>query len=141
MGRGRRQILIVLGLVFFLGIAAYVKLWTIDYRMSSEEALLLRQQFDLANREAMDESAEWRRRYDAEVDKFRNCIKELNEIKASPKVVAAVGFNNKFEMLRKVIYSEPYVSVVTWSIFFTFSCKKIRNLQIHNIAFERFPYS
>lgn len=101
MGRGRRQILIVLGLVFFLGIAAYVKLWTIDYRMSSEEALLLRQQFDLANREAMDESAEWRRRYDAEVDKFRNCIKELNEIKASPKVVAAVGFNNKFEMLRK----------------------------------------
>lgn len=42
MGSGRRQILILLGLVFLLGIAAYVKLWTIDYRMSNEEARLLR---------------------------------------------------------------------------------------------------
>lgn len=40
------------------------------------------------------------------------------QIKASPKVVAAAGFNNKFKMLQKVIYSE-HVSVVTRSLFFT----------------------
>lgn len=28
----------------------------------------------------MDESAEWRRRYDAEVEKVSNCINELKEV-------------------------------------------------------------
>lgn len=28
----------------------------------------------------MDESAEWRRRYDAEVEKVSSCIKELDEV-------------------------------------------------------------
>ncbi|KAI5665300.1 hypothetical protein M9H77_24623 [Catharanthus roseus] len=100
MGRRRRQLLIVFVLVLLLGFAFYVKLWTIDYRISIEEAQLLRQQFDIANREAMDESAEWRRRYDAEAEKASKCIKELNAIKASIKGNAA-GFNKKLEMLQK----------------------------------------
>nr|POE68496.1 hypothetical protein CFP56_77168 [Quercus suber] len=31
----------------------------------------------------MDESAEWRLKYDVEVERFTNCAKELNEIKES----------------------------------------------------------
>ncbi|CAL5389494.1 unnamed protein product [Camellia sinensis] len=62
-----------------LGIAVYLRLWVIDYRISSDEAELLRRQFDLANREAMEESAEWRFKYDEEVKKASNCAQELNE--------------------------------------------------------------
>lgn len=38
---------------------------------------LSRKQFDIANREAMDESAEWRLKYDEEVDRVNKCLKEL----------------------------------------------------------------
>ncbi|CAL5334764.1 unnamed protein product [Camellia sinensis] len=81
-GGGRRTILIGLGLVMVLGIAVYLRLWVIDYRISSDEAELLRRQFDLANREAMEESAEWRFKYDEEVKKASNCAQEVNEILA-----------------------------------------------------------
>ncbi|XP_026399449.1 protein AUXIN SIGNALING F-BOX 2-like [Papaver somniferum] len=37
-------------------------------------------QFDLANREVMDESAEWRLKYDQELQKSNVCAKELAEI-------------------------------------------------------------
>ncbi|KAI3472071.1 hypothetical protein Pfo_028759 [Paulownia fortunei] len=104
MGRTkRRQILIALGLVMLMGIAVYCRLWTIDYRISSNDSELLRRQFDLANREAMDESAEWRRRYDSELEKAVKCFRELEEIKKSPgetKEVSAV-LNGKMEMLQK----------------------------------------
>lgn len=36
-----------------------------------------RRQFDLANREAMDESAEWRRMFDSEAEKASKCNTEL----------------------------------------------------------------
>ncbi|CAI9778989.1 unnamed protein product [Fraxinus pennsylvanica] len=104
MGRGRRrQILITLGLVMLMGIAVYLRLWTIDYRISSSETELLRKQFDLANREAMDESAEWRQRFDAEVEKTSKCFKELLEIKESlrHKSGDAIGFKKKLETLQK----------------------------------------
>ncbi|XP_061369965.1 uncharacterized protein LOC133312734 [Gastrolobium bilobum] len=39
--------------------AVYFRLWAIDYNISSYNTELLRRQFDIANREAMDESAEW----------------------------------------------------------------------------------
>ena len=39
-----------------------------------------RRQFDLANKEAMDESAEWRLRFDEEADKASKCAKELEEV-------------------------------------------------------------
>lgn len=41
-----------------------------------------RRQFDLANREAMDESAEWRRRFDSEHEKSAKCSRELNEVRS-----------------------------------------------------------
>ncbi|KAK3038442.1 hypothetical protein RJ639_030608, partial [Escallonia herrerae] len=80
MGRSRRRVLSALALVMLLGLAVYFRLWTIDYRISSDEADLIRKQFDLANREAMDESAEWRLKYDEEVEKNTNCVKELIEV-------------------------------------------------------------
>lgn len=39
-----------------------------------------RKQFDLANREAMEESAEWRLKYDVEAERASNCLKELMEV-------------------------------------------------------------
>lgn len=42
-----------------------------------------RRQFDFASREAMDESAEWRRRYDDEFDKASKCFSELEEVSIS----------------------------------------------------------
>ncbi|XP_009345769.2 uncharacterized protein LOC103937533 [Pyrus x bretschneideri] len=80
-GGGSKKILVGLVLVMFLGIAVYLRLWTIDYSISSDEADLLRRQFDLANREAMDESAEWRLKYDEEAKKATKCINQLKQIK------------------------------------------------------------
>lgn len=39
-----------------------------------------RRQFDLANREAMDESAEWRLKYDEEVERATKCLTELIKV-------------------------------------------------------------
>ncbi|GFP83174.1 hypothetical protein PHJA_000460800 [Phtheirospermum japonicum] len=64
----------------FMGIAVYLRLWTIDYRISSNDSELLRKEFDLASREAMDESAEWRRRFDDEFEKASKCSSELDEV-------------------------------------------------------------
>ncbi|XP_057475987.1 uncharacterized protein LOC130763988 [Actinidia eriantha] len=101
-GRVRRPILIGLALVMVMGIAVYSRLWLIDYRISSDEAELLRRQFDLANREAMEESAEWRLRYDEEVKRASKCAEELIEInKSLEKVEDAAGITKKLEMLQK----------------------------------------
>ncbi|CAK9323178.1 unnamed protein product [Citrullus colocynthis] len=83
MGADRKLILISLTVAMFVGLVVYLKLWTIDYSMSSDEAELLRRQFDLANREAMDESAEWRRMYDRELERANRCNSDLNKLKES----------------------------------------------------------
>ncbi|XP_060201559.1 uncharacterized protein LOC132630053 isoform X2 [Lycium barbarum] len=77
MGRGRKQIFLGLGLVMVMGLAVYLRLWTIDYKFSSTETELLRRQFNLASREAMDESAVWRKRYNDEEVKSSACQKEV----------------------------------------------------------------
>ncbi|PSR98168.1 ATP synthase subunit b like [Actinidia chinensis var. chinensis] len=101
-GGARTPILIGLALVMVMGIAVYFRLWLIDYRISSDEAELLRRQFDLANREAMEESADWRLRYDEEVKRASKCTEELIEIKKSlKKVEDAAGINKKLEILQK----------------------------------------
>ncbi|PSR92842.1 Rho-associated protein kinase [Actinidia chinensis var. chinensis] len=101
-GRARRPVLIGLALVMVMGIAVYSRLWLIDYQISSDEAELLRRQFDLANREAMEESAEWRLRYDEEVKRASKCAEELIEIdKSLKKVEDATGITKKLEMLQK----------------------------------------
>ncbi|KAJ4847848.1 hypothetical protein Tsubulata_000175 [Turnera subulata] len=63
-------------------------LWAIDYAISSDDAELLRQ-FDLASKEALDESAEWRMKYDEEVERAAKCDKEL--IQDRPKMGASVS--------------------------------------------------
>ncbi|RWR96666.1 hypothetical protein CKAN_02606400 [Cinnamomum micranthum f. kanehirae] len=65
----RSPILIGLFLVMFMGIAVYLRLWSIDSGFSQQESEMLRKQFDLANREAMEESAEWRLKYDEQVQR------------------------------------------------------------------------
>ncbi|XWS43590.1 hypothetical protein CRYUN_Cryun16bG0117200 [Craigia yunnanensis] len=104
-GRERRRILVGLAVAMFLGIAVYFRLWTIDYSVSSADAELLRRQFDLANKEAMDESAEWRLRFDEEADKASKCAKELEEIKESIKKEDSSSFTKKLAMLQKVTSS------------------------------------
>ncbi|PQQ21093.1 uncharacterized protein Pyn_21004 [Prunus yedoensis var. nudiflora] len=82
-GGGSKKILVGLVVLMLFGVAVYLKLWTIDYTVSSDEAELLRRQFDLANREAMDESAEWRLKYDVEAERATKCMNELKQIKGS----------------------------------------------------------
>lgn len=100
---GRSPILVGLVLVMVLGCAIYFRLWTIDYTISSDETEILRRQFDLANREAMDESAEWRLKYDEEVERATKCLNELIKVKESSekKVEDAASTNQKLAMLQK----------------------------------------
>ncbi|KMZ57247.1 hypothetical protein ZOSMA_88G00670 [Zostera marina] len=82
---------VVIGFIFgiLLGSAfvIYLKLWTMDSTFSTQEAQILRKQFDLANMEAMDESAEWRMKYDMEVDRSKRFKTELEQVK---KTLASV---------------------------------------------------
>ncbi|XP_062165886.1 uncharacterized protein LOC133872398 [Alnus glutinosa] len=102
-GGGRRRTLVGLALAMFLGIAVYFRLWSIDYSISSDDNELLRRQFDLASKEAMDESAEWRLKYDEQAESANKCVKELQEIKESfeNKAEDAVNINEKWAMLQK----------------------------------------
>ncbi|KAF7818615.1 putative transmembrane protein [Senna tora] len=102
VGGRRRSVIAGLGFLMLMGTAVYFRLWAIDYNISSDDTELLRRQFDLANREAMDESAEWRLRYDEEVDKARKCFEELQAIKdSSQELENASSVNQKFAMLQK----------------------------------------
>ncbi|CAN6677775.1 unnamed protein product [Malus baccata var. baccata] len=75
--------LVGLVLVMFLGITVYLLLCTIDYSIFSDEGDLLKRQFDLASRETMDESAEWRLKYDEEAEKATKCMNKLKQKKGS----------------------------------------------------------
>ncbi|URE09884.1 hypothetical protein MUK42_04860 [Musa troglodytarum] len=57
-----------------------------------------RREFERANMEAMDESAEWRMRYDVEVDRSRQIQDELLKVKAS-----LAGASRRFSMLQKLL--------------------------------------
>ncbi|KAK6943814.1 hypothetical protein RJ641_024916, partial [Dillenia turbinata] len=76
---GGKPILVALALIMVLGVAVYVRLWSIDYTISSVDAETLRREFDLANKEAMDESAEWRYKYDQQVEIAAQCQNDLIE--------------------------------------------------------------
>ncbi|KAB1223830.1 hypothetical protein CJ030_MR2G009183 [Morella rubra] len=114
MGGGvRRRVLVGLALAMLFGIAIYFRLWTIDYSISSQDTEVLRflsgllksgrRQFDLANKEAMDESAEWRLRYDKEAERTTKCVNELRKIKDSVKneMDDAGSINQKVAQLEK----------------------------------------
>ncbi|GKV05636.1 hypothetical protein SLEP1_g17624 [Rubroshorea leprosula] len=101
-GKGRRRMLVGLAVAMVFGFAVYLRLWAVDYTISSNEADLLRRQFDIANREAMDESAEWRLKYDMEAEKATKCAKELEEFKESTgKLEGSTDFSQKLEMQQK----------------------------------------
>ncbi|CAF1700314.1 hypothetical protein HID58_052038 [Brassica napus] len=100
-GSERKTILVGLVLALVLGVAVYLRLWTIDYTLSSDDTERLRRQFDLANREAVDESAEWRRMFDSEAEKASKCNSELALMKESSGNGNAFTLNQKLESLHK----------------------------------------
>ncbi|XP_019459332.1 PREDICTED: uncharacterized protein LOC109359212 isoform X2 [Lupinus angustifolius] len=100
VGVKRRSTIAVLAFLMLMGIAVYFRLWVIDYKMSSDESELLRRQFDIANREAMDESAEWRLKYDQEAGKAKKCLQEL-KLESSQKVQNASDITGKLAILKK----------------------------------------
>ncbi|XP_008805187.1 uncharacterized protein LOC120108500 [Phoenix dactylifera] len=84
MGARRRTLLLGFVVALFLGVAIYFRLWAIDNEsFSADDREVLRKQFERANLEAMDESAEWRMKYDGEVEKCRLFQDELLKVKAS----------------------------------------------------------
>ncbi|XP_058771135.1 uncharacterized protein LOC131644604 [Vicia villosa] len=100
----RRSTLVSLAFLMLMGIAVYFRLWAIDYNISIDDSEILRRQFDIANREAMDESAEWRQKYDSEVDRVNKCLKKLQVFKeSSPKAedASGSGIKHKFAVLQK----------------------------------------
>ncbi|KAL5148949.1 hypothetical protein HKD37_13G035902 [Glycine soja] len=100
--RRRRSILATLAFLMLMGIALYFRLWAIHYNLSSDDTQLLRLQFDIANREAMDESAEWRLRYDEEVDRTNKCLQQLQLFReSSQKGEDASGINHELTILQK----------------------------------------
>ncbi|CAN6814366.1 unnamed protein product [Brassica oleracea] len=100
-GSERKTILVGLALALVLGVAVYLRLWTIDYTLSSDDTERLRRQFDLANREAVDESAEWRRMFDSEAEKASKCNSELALMKESSGNGNAFTLSQKLESLHK----------------------------------------
>ncbi|KAM5559808.1 hypothetical protein ABKV19_021140 [Rosa sericea] len=101
-GGGNKKILASFVVLMFLGFVVYFRLWTIDYRVSSDETELIRRQFDLANREAMDESAEWRLKYDVEAERSNKCMNKLKQMKGSFEEDGnAANINQKLVMLQK----------------------------------------
>lgn len=76
---------------------------------------ICRRQFDIANREAMDESAEWRQKYDSEVDRLNKCLKKLQ--------VVCVLFLEFLLFIFQIVWPErfrfKYYTVVVCSWLFT----------------------
>ncbi|WOL18071.1 hypothetical protein Cni_G26864 [Canna indica] len=97
--RQRRTVLLGFSVALFLGIAVYFRLWAIDRQAESaddDSREALRRQFERANMEAMDESAEWRMKYDGEVVRNRQIQDELLKVKASLS-----GATRRFDILHK----------------------------------------
>ncbi|MED6119896.1 hypothetical protein PIB30_015846 [Stylosanthes scabra] len=91
----RRTMVASLGFLMLMGVAVYFRLWAIHYKISSDDSELLRRQFDIANREAMDESAEWRLRYDQALHRENKCLHDLRALKEGEDA------NNKLTILQK----------------------------------------
>ncbi|XP_011624266.1 paramyosin isoform X1 [Amborella trichopoda] len=64
-----------------LGCAMYLRLWSVQSQISLEDPQLIRLQFERAHNEALDESAEWRMKYDEEAERSRNYMQEVVEMK------------------------------------------------------------
>ncbi|XP_077229132.1 acyl-CoA-binding domain protein isoform X2 [Tasmannia lanceolata] len=102
MGLVRSPFFIGLILIMLLGMAIYLRLWAIDSTFSKEDNEMIRQ-FDLANREAMEEAADWRLKYDEEVERGAYRLKELMEVKEAleQKTEEAASISGRLAMLEK----------------------------------------
>ncbi|XP_077229134.1 acyl-CoA-binding domain protein isoform X4 [Tasmannia lanceolata] len=103
MGLVRSPFFIGLILIMLLGMAIYLRLWAIDSTFSKEDNEMIRRQFDLANREAMEEAADWRLKYDEEVERGAYRLKELMEVKEAleQKTEEAASISGRLAMLEK----------------------------------------
>ncbi|KAI3748407.1 hypothetical protein L6452_11450 [Arctium lappa] len=97
----RRPLLIGVVIVMAFGLAVYLRLWTIDYQISTSETELLRRQFDHANMEAMDESAEWRLKFDQAQERATKCTKELKRVKETLGDNSTASMTKRLDMLQK----------------------------------------
>ncbi|XP_062221638.1 uncharacterized protein LOC133920980 [Phragmites australis] len=88
-GVGRRQerqaLMAAFAVALLMGTAVYFRIWarqSSDPSFTADDREELRRQFERANLEAMDESAEWRMKYDTEFGKNRQLQDELSKVKA-----------------------------------------------------------
>ncbi|KAM3223916.1 hypothetical protein ACQJBY_057362 [Aegilops geniculata] len=102
-GGGRRQerqaLMLAFAVALLMGTAVYFRIWarqSDDPSFTADDREELRRQFENANLEAMDESAEWRMKYDTELAKNRDLQDELLKVKTSLS-----DSTKKFEVLQK----------------------------------------
>ncbi|KAF8698488.1 hypothetical protein HU200_035228 [Digitaria exilis] len=102
-GSGRRPerqaLMVAFALALLMGTAVYFRIWarqSSDPSFTADDREELRRQFEHANLEAMDESAEWRMQYDKEFEKNRQLQDELSKVKAS-----LTGAARRLELLQK----------------------------------------
>ncbi|XP_051191859.1 uncharacterized protein [Lolium perenne] len=113
-GGGRRQerqaLMAAFAVALLMGTAVYFRIWarqSDDPSFTADDREELRRQFEHANLEAMDESAEWRMKYDTEFGRNRQLEDELLKAKttltASAKRLESLQKDN--EMLKRQIES------------------------------------
>ncbi|KAM0882121.1 hypothetical protein ACQ4PT_032566 [Festuca glaucescens] len=113
-GGGRRQerqaLMAAFAVALLMGTAVYFRIWarqSDDPSFTADDREELRRQFEHANLEAMDESAEWRMKYDTEFGRNRQLEDELLKAKttltASAKRLESLQKDN--EMLKGQIES------------------------------------
>ncbi|KAK1621278.1 hypothetical protein QYE76_026795 [Lolium multiflorum] len=113
-GGGRRQerqaLMAAFAVALLMGTAVYFRIWarqSDDPSFTADDREELRRQFEHANLEAMDESAEWRMKYDTEFGRNRQLEEELLKAKttlaASAKGLELLQKDN--EMLKRQIES------------------------------------
>ncbi|XP_078441938.1 acyl-CoA-binding domain protein [Wolffia australiana] len=76
-GAFRRRQSAVLGMLLFCVSLLYLRLWILDYSFSAQDRESLRKEFHRASTEAIDESAQWRRKYDGEAQRARQSAARL----------------------------------------------------------------
>ncbi|XP_047078403.1 uncharacterized protein LOC124688819 [Lolium rigidum] len=113
-GGGRRQerqaLMAAFAVALLMGTAVYFRIWarqSDDPSFTADDREELRRQFEHANLEAMDESAEWRMKYDTEFGRNRQLEDEL--LKAKTTLAASAmrleSLQKDNEMLKRQIES------------------------------------
>ncbi|KAG1361542.1 hypothetical protein COCNU_09G010050 [Cocos nucifera] len=140
MGARRRTLLLGFVVALFLGFAIYFRLWAIDNEsFSADDREVLRKQFERANLEAMDESAEWRMKYDTEVEKSRLFQDELLKVchhclksESGKDVVGPIALSFKDFHYQGAVFSEKEVKASLTS-----ATKRFAVLQKENMSLQK----